>query len=96
MSRFWQILLGICGLLILANVFFSIIVSPQMNHGNVLRTGCVSKQYSQDYNAVLPPGAAANSNGWREAVYPYVKSTGVYRCPEDERDRSKDASKSSA
>ena len=35
--------------------------------------------------------AASDSSGWYEAVYPYVKSTGVYRCPEDKRDGSTDA-----
>lgn len=57
---------------------------------NVKQMGLGLVQYSQDYNELLPP-AASDSNGWREAVYSYVKSTSVYRCPEDKRDGSKDA-----
>ncbi len=57
---------------------------------NMKQLGLALTQYSQDYNNLLPSPAISDGNGWREAVYPYVKSTNVYRCPDDERSGSKD------
>ncbi len=100
MSRFWRVLLSVCGLLFLAAVVFPIFQSPCINTANAHRASCMSNmkqlglaltQYSQDYNNLLPPAAAFDSSGWREATYPYVKSTSVYRCPDDERGRDQDA-----
>lgn len=44
-------------------------------------------QYIQDYDEVLPtnfnvPGHCAGS-AWAGILYPYVKSVGVYKCPDD-------------
>jgi prepilin-type N-terminal cleavage/methylation domain-containing protein/prepilin-type processing-associated H-X9-DG protein len=47
-------------------------------------------QYVQDndeafpcVNAVYPGAAAQYARGWGNLLYPYVKSTGVYGCPDD-------------
>ncbi len=75
------------------SVSFLAAVMSTGNHGAMRRISCMSNmkqmglalaEYSQDYGD-LPAAATANGKGWREAIYPYVKSTGVYRCPDDQR-----------
>ena len=67
------------------------------HHSNLFRAVCQSNmkqlglallQYSQDYDSKLPCAATANGHGWREAVYPYAKSTGIYQCANDTRGRN--------
>ncbi|MGI4792427.1 MAG: DUF1559 domain-containing protein [Janthinobacterium lividum] len=58
---------------------------------NMKQIGLALDQYSQDNNGTLPRYSNANGHGWREAIYPYIKSTGVYRCPDDKRDSSHDS-----
>lgn len=41
--------------------------------------------YSQDYGELTLQATASSNSGWREAVYPYAKSSGVYHCPDDIR-----------
>jgi prepilin-type N-terminal cleavage/methylation domain-containing protein len=38
-------------------------------------------QYVQDYDERFPD--YAGDYGWAGQIYPYVKSTGVYKCPDD-------------
>ena len=57
---------------------------------NMKQIGIALTQYSQDYDETMP-ATAADGRGWRESIYPYVKSTGVYRCPDDKRDGSHDS-----
>ncbi|MBC8141528.1 MAG: prepilin-type N-terminal cleavage/methylation domain-containing protein [Armatimonadetes bacterium] len=48
-------------------------------------------QYVQDYDETLPftgnggslPGNQVGITEWQESIYPYVKSEGAYRCPND-------------
>ncbi|BDI33618.1 hypothetical protein CCAX7_56690 [Capsulimonas corticalis] len=43
-------------------------------------------QYNQDYDETFPCGVAYDlslGSGWAGAIYPYVKSAGVYHCPDD-------------
>jgi prepilin-type N-terminal cleavage/methylation domain-containing protein/prepilin-type processing-associated H-X9-DG protein len=42
-------------------------------------------QYGQDNDEMYPVGTAGGGYGigWGSLVYPYVKSTGVYHCPDD-------------
>jgi prepilin-type N-terminal cleavage/methylation domain-containing protein/prepilin-type processing-associated H-X9-DG protein len=41
-------------------------------------------QYSQDYDEKWPTGDDGNlGQGWAGEIYSYVKSTGVYHCPDD-------------
>ena len=100
MSRSWRILLGICGLLFLAAILFPVFQSGHWDdtrrkqsfcQSNMKQLGLALIQYSQDNDECLPSVETSDSNGWREAVYPFVKSTGVYHCPEDKRDNSKAA-----
>ena len=85
------------GLMLGAAWLLAAIIFPlfqPINTGNSRRASCQSNydqlglalsQYAQDNNALaLPPTVSATGQGWREALYPYVKSVGVYRCPDDE------------
>jgi len=46
--------------------------------------GLAFLQYNQDYDDNYPTGARGNlGQGWAGTVYPYVKSTGVFKCPDD-------------
>lgn len=49
---------------------------------NEKQLGLAFIQYVQDYNETFPTSAAWG-DGWAGEVYPYVKSTGVYKCPDD-------------
>lgn len=42
-------------------------------------------QYNQDYDEKYSPGCSGygKGNGWAGQIYPYVKSTQVYICPDD-------------
>ncbi len=45
-------------------------------------------QYNQDFDELFPAGDTASvyvttGRGWAARVYPYVKSTQVFRCPDD-------------
>jgi len=43
-------------------------------------------QYNQDYDEYNPPGVNwffPGGNGWAGQIYPYVKSTAVYVCPDE-------------
>ena len=64
---------------------------------NLKQLGLGFVQYTQDYDEQFPCGvvpgytgwAASTNNGpegcgWASQIYPYVKSTGVYACPDDQ------------
>jgi prepilin-type processing-associated H-X9-DG protein len=40
-------------------------------------------QYVQDNDEFYPNGGNGGGLGWGARIYPYVKSTGVYKCPDD-------------
>ena len=49
---------------------------------NEKQLGLAFMQYSQD-NDEAYPSSKSWGYGWAERVYPYVKSVGVYQCPDD-------------
>ncbi|BDI30854.1 hypothetical protein CCAX7_29050 [Capsulimonas corticalis] len=49
---------------------------------NQKQLGLAVMQYNQDNDDHFP-GVQAYGQGWAGAIYPYVKSTGVYICPDD-------------
>jgi len=56
---------------------------------NLKQLGVAITQYSEDNDDCLPPYASADGKQtWREEIYPFVKSTGVYKCPDDDADDS--------
>jgi prepilin-type N-terminal cleavage/methylation domain-containing protein/prepilin-type processing-associated H-X9-DG protein len=56
---------------------------------NMKQLGLAFVQYSQDNDETNPPGLYNTTPiipigaGWAGSIYPYVKSTGVYKCPDD-------------
>jgi prepilin-type N-terminal cleavage/methylation domain-containing protein/prepilin-type processing-associated H-X9-DG protein len=55
---------------------------------NNKQLGIAMLQYTQDYDEVLPAGTQQNYSGrlgagWGGQVYPYIKSVGVFHCPDD-------------
>ncbi len=53
---------------------------------NMKQLGLAFVQYVQDYDEVLPERSNPSANkgwGWAHTVYPYVKATGVFSCPDD-------------
>jgi len=51
---------------------------------NMKQLGLGFTQYNQDYDEKFT-GSYFYGQGWAEEIYPYVKSTAVYICPDDPR-----------
>jgi len=53
---------------------------------NLKQLGLGFTQYTQDNDENFPVGVIPQGlgQGWAGTIYPYVKSTGVYRCPDDD------------
>ena len=84
-----ELLVVIAIIAILAAILFPVF---QKVRENARRTACLSNekqlglafiQYTQDYDEQLPYCFYGVPQGWAGHVYPYVKSTGVFRCPDD-------------
>lgn len=54
---------------------------------NLNQLGLAFMQYTQD-NDEYYPGSIFFGQGWAGKIYPYVKSLGVYTCPDDGRPQS--------
>ena len=53
---------------------------------NLKQLGLAVSQYNQDYDEVFPDGTykyGGGGGGWAGQIYPYVKSTACYNCPDD-------------
>src|SRR3978361_1893742 len=57
---------------------------------NMKQMGLATAQYNQDYDEHMPINGAANADnysglpiGWAGMLYPYTKSVGVFKCPDD-------------
>ena len=88
-----ELLVVIAIIAILAAILFPVFAKAREK---ARQTSCLSNekqlglgllQYVQDYDELLPSGALPNTNyqgsGWAGQIYPYVKSTAVYKCPDD-------------
>jgi prepilin-type N-terminal cleavage/methylation domain-containing protein/prepilin-type processing-associated H-X9-DG protein len=85
-----ELLVVIAIIAILAAILFPVFASAREK---ARQTGCASNekqlglaflQYSQDNDEQWPTGYSALGEGWGGAIYPYVKATGAYACPDDE------------
>ena len=50
---------------------------------NLKQLGLAFMQYQQDSDEYLPPTFYGTAQCWAGKIYPYVKSAGVYHCPDD-------------
>ena len=94
-----ELLVVIAIIAILAAILFPVF---QKVRENARRTACLSNvkqlglafvQYNQDADEKFPSGVVdagggSNGSGWAGEIYPYVKSTGVYKCPDDSAPQS--------
>ena len=84
-----ELLVVIAIIAILAAILFPVF---QKVRENARRTACLSNekqlglgfiQYTQDFDEQLPYCFYSSPQGWAGHLYPYVKSTGVFKCPDD-------------
>jgi prepilin-type N-terminal cleavage/methylation domain-containing protein/prepilin-type processing-associated H-X9-DG protein len=91
-----ELLVVIAIIAILAAILLPVFASARENarkascENNLKQLGIASVAYTQDYDEVVLSyknltGAVTDSNysGWAGLLYSYVKSTGVYKCPDD-------------
>lgn len=86
-----ELLVVIAIIAILAAILFPVF---QKVRENARRTACLSNmkqlglgitQYEQDFDEKSPNGwdPYGRASGWAWQVYPYIKSVGVFQCPDD-------------
>ena len=87
-----ELLVVIAIIAILAAILFPVFQKVRENarrascQSNEKQLGLAMTQYTQDADESFPPGLADNHNwcgGWVHGVVPYVKSVGVFKCPDD-------------
>ncbi len=91
-----ELLVVIAIIAILAAILFPVFQKVRENarrascQSNEKQLGLAFIQYNQDYDEKFPgvtaiggPGNPGYPNGWANLIYPFVKSTGVYACPDD-------------
>jgi prepilin-type N-terminal cleavage/methylation domain-containing protein/prepilin-type processing-associated H-X9-DG protein len=88
-----ELLVVIAIIAILAAILFPVFAKVQEKArqvtcaSNEKQLGTAFVQYTQDYDETLPCGLSAWGSpggfGWAGEIYPYVKSTGAYTCPDD-------------
>ncbi|MEO7720067.1 MAG: DUF1559 domain-containing protein [Capsulimonas sp.] len=84
-----ELLVVIAIIAILAAILFPVFAKAREK---ARQTSCLSNekqlglgllQYAQDNEETFPGGVNNLGRGWAGAIYPYVKSAGVYKCPDD-------------
>lgn len=84
-----ELLVVIAIIAILASILFPVFAKAREKarqaacESNEKQLGLAFIQYTQDYDEYFPPGSNTNGAGWAGQLYQYVKSTGVFACPDD-------------
>ncbi len=93
-----ELLVVIAIIAILAAILFPVFARARENArrascmSNLKQIGLGVMQYTQDYDEFMPDNVGY-PNGWGAAIYPYIKSTNVFACPDDSSDISNPALK---
>ncbi len=84
-----ELLVVIAIIAILAAILFPVFQKVRENarrascESNLHQLGLALVQYNQDYDERFPSGGNSAGTGWGAEAYSYVKSTGVFKCPDD-------------
>jgi len=92
-----ELLVVIAIIAILAAILFPVFQKVRENarrascQSNLKQIGLAFVQYAQDADEKFPGfGSGDNGDrGWATSIYPFVKSTGLYKCPDDSIGNSK-------
>ncbi len=86
---FWEVLIVLAIVSFLITILYPVfqkVNQPRPRFScrfNVGHLSVACNQYTQDFDENFPPGLTPAGNGWAGQIHPYVKSTGVYHCPDD-------------
>lgn len=85
-----ELLVVIAIIAILAAILFPVFAAARERArmttcaSNEKQLGLAFIQYTQDYDELFPTDLGVGADtGWGVEIYPYLKSTGVYTCPDD-------------
>lgn len=86
---FWQVAAVLAIIFAVAAVLFPVFQKVRSSdrhwscQSNLKRLGLAYNLYRQDNDEEYPPSVNAAGNGWAGKIYPFIKDTDTYKCPND-------------